>query len=112
MDERADRTVADEVGIRWFRHRGALPPMDLKSGAGRYLSFDERQESSVAGKSTGCDRSPARSVAQRKSDLVAQRPQPSRLVENPKLESRVDLEATRGRFSDDETMRIGRDAIY
>ena len=109
--------VSQAVGGRWFRHGGGMPPMDLGPTTGRYLSFVEREEiallrvqgvgvRSIAGQ---IGRSPSTvsrelrrnaatrggkleyraSVAQWKADLVAQRPKPSKLVDNPRLRDYV-----------------------
>jgi IS30 family transposase len=109
--------VSQAVGTRWFRHGGGMPPMDLKPGAGRYLSFAEREEIALLRAKNYGVRSIAReigrspstvsrelrrnaatrggkleyraSVAQWKADLVAQRPKPCKLVENPRLREYV-----------------------
>ena len=36
--------VSVPVGSRWFRHAGGMPPLRLAEPAGRYLSFQEREE--------------------------------------------------------------------
>ena len=36
--------VSVPVGSRWFRHAGGMPPISLAEPAGRYLSFEEREE--------------------------------------------------------------------
>ncbi len=36
--------VSVPVGTRWFRHAGVMPPISLAEPAGRYLSFEEREE--------------------------------------------------------------------
>ncbi|MDX2378113.1 helix-turn-helix domain-containing protein, partial [Microbacterium sp. LRZ72] len=36
--------VSVPVGSRWFRHAGGMPPISLADPAGRYLSFEEREE--------------------------------------------------------------------
>jgi len=109
--------VSQAVGGRWFRHGGGMPPMDLKPGSGRYLSFAERSEIALLRAKNYGVRSIAReigrspstvsrelrrnaatragkleyraSVAQWKSDLVAQRPKPCKLIENPRLREYV-----------------------
>ena len=109
--------VSGAVGGRWFRHGGGMPPMDLNSGTGRYLSFAERDEIALLRVQGGGVRSIARqvgrspstvsrelrrnaatrggklkyraSVAQWKADLVAQRPKTSKLVQNPRLRGYV-----------------------
>ena len=109
--------VSSAVGARWFRHAGGMPPMDLAPLSGRYLSFREREEIAIlkvqgAGVRTiarQLGRSPSTisrelrrnaatrsgkldyraSVAQWKSDLVAQRPKPAKLVTNQRLHKYV-----------------------
>ena len=109
--------VSSAVGGRWFRHGGGMTPMDLEPGTGRYLSFAEREEIALLRAQGGGVRSIAReigrspstvsrelrrnaatrggkleyraSVAQWKADLVAQRPKPFKLVENPRLRDYV-----------------------
>jgi len=109
--------VSAAVGGRWFRHGGGMPPMDLDPTTGRYLSFAEREEIALLRAQGGGVRSIARqigrspstvsrelrrnaatrgskleyraSVAQWKADLVAQRPKPCKLVENPRLRDYV-----------------------
>ena len=36
--------VSVPVGMRWFRHAGGMAPISLAEPAGRYLSFEEREE--------------------------------------------------------------------
>jgi Helix-turn-helix domain len=36
--------VSWPVGTRWFRHAGGMPPISLAEPAGRFLSFEEREE--------------------------------------------------------------------
>src|SRR5690625_1279674 len=36
--------VSAPVGVRWFRHAGVMPPLNLDEPSGRYLSFAEREE--------------------------------------------------------------------
>ena len=36
--------VSVQVGTRWFRHAGGMAPISLAEPAGRYLSFEEREE--------------------------------------------------------------------
>jgi IS30 family transposase len=109
--------VSLAVGCRWFRHGGGMPPLDLAPLSGRYLSFQEREEIAllrVQGESmrsiarhlgrspstisrelrrnaaTRCGRLEYRaSVAQWKSDLVAQRPKAAKLVVNDRLRDYV-----------------------
>ncbi len=33
--------VSVPVGMRWFRHAGGMPPLNLTDSTGRYLSFAE-----------------------------------------------------------------------
>jgi hypothetical protein len=108
--------VSPAVGCRWFRHRGGMP-IDLSACTGRYLSFSEREEIALM-KAQGLGirhmarqlgRAPSTisrkvrrnaatrggkleyraSVAQWKSELVAQRPKTSKLVENDRLRQYV-----------------------
>mgnify|MGYP000846243732 FL=1 len=105
--------VSQAVGSRWFRHRGGMPLFMSKPVSGRYLSFAEREEIgllraqdvSVREIARRIGRSPSTvsreltrnaatrsgkleyraSVAQWKSDLVARRPKPAKLVTNQRL---------------------------
>ncbi len=109
--------VAPAVGTRWFRHRGGMSLMMAKLVRGRYLSFAEReeigllraQEVGVREIARRIGRSPSTisrelkrnaatrggkleyraSVAQWKSELVAKRPKPAKLVTNPRLRDYV-----------------------
>jgi transposase len=109
--------VSQAVGTRWFRHNGGMPLSMLSPISGRYLSFAEREEIGLLscqgvgvreiarriGRSTStvsrelarnaatrCGRLEYRaSVAQWKSELVARRPKPSKLVANPRLHDYV-----------------------
>lgn len=109
--------VSPAVGTRWFRHRGGMPLMMAKPIVGRYLSFAEReeiallraQEVGVREIARRIGRSPSTvsrevkrnaatrggkleyraSVAQWKSELVAKRPKPAKLVTNPRLRDYV-----------------------
>ena len=109
--------VSQAVGSRWFRHGGGMAPMDLGQVSGRYLSFGEREEiallrvkgDGVRSIARQIGRSPSTvsrelrrnaatrggkleyraSVAQWKSDLVAQRPKTAKLVANPQLRDYV-----------------------
>ncbi len=109
--------VSPAVGTRWFRHRGGMPLDMAKPVCGRYLSFAEREEMGLLraqqvgvreiarriGRSpstvsrelqrnaaTRCGKLEYRaSVAQWKSELVAKRPTPAKLVTNPRLREYV-----------------------
>jgi len=109
--------VSQAVGSRWFRHRGGMPLSMSKPASGRYLSFAEREEIGILrAKDVGVreiarriGRSPSTvsreltrnaatrggvleyraSVAQWKSELVARRPKPAKLVMNPRLRQYV-----------------------
>jgi IS30 family transposase len=109
--------VSQAVGSRWFRQGGGMRPMDLAPTTGRYLSFAEREEiallqaqgAGVRAIAREIGRSPSTvsrelrrnaatrggkleyraSVAQWKADLVARRPKPAKLVENPRLRAYV-----------------------
>lgn len=105
--------VSQPVGTRWFRHRGGMPLFMSKPVSARYLSFEEReeiallraQELGIREIARRLGRSPSTvsrelkrnaatrggkleyraSVAQWKSELVARRPKPAKLVMNPRL---------------------------
>ena len=105
--------VSPVVGARWFRHRGGMPLFMSRPISGRYLSFAEREEigllwaqavgvreiarrigRSASSVSRELRRNAATrggkleyraSVAQWKSELVARRPKPAKLVTNPRL---------------------------
>ncbi|WP_166787490.1 IS30 family transposase [Cryobacterium levicorallinum] len=109
--------VSQAVGARWFRHRGGMSPFTLAPLAGRYLSFAEREEiallrvqgTSVRGIARSMGRSASTisrelrrnaatragkleyraSVAQWKSELVAQRPKTVKLLANDRLRDYV-----------------------
>ena len=109
--------VSPAVGSRWFRHRGGMPLFMSNPVSGRYLSFAEREEIgllraqdvTVREIARRIGRSPSTvsreltrnaatrggkleyraSVAQWKSDLVARRPKPSKLVTNQCLHEYV-----------------------
>lgn len=109
--------VSQAVGSRWFRHRGGMPLFMSKPVSDRYLSFTERdevgilraQDLGVREIARRLDRSPSTvsreltrnaatrggkleyraSVAQWKSELLAQRPKPAKLVTNPRLREYV-----------------------
>ena len=109
--------VSQAVGARWFRHRGGMSPFTLAPLAGRFLSFAEREEiallrvqgTSVRGIARSMGRSASTisrelrrnaatrggkleyraSVAQWKSELVAQRPKTVKLLANDRLRDYV-----------------------
>jgi Transposase and inactivated derivatives, IS30 family len=109
--------VSQAVGGRWFRHGGGMAPMDLAPLTGRYLAFSEREDIAmfrvqglgVREIARRLGRSPATisrelrrnaatrggtleyraSVAQWKSELVAQRPKPAKLIVNDRLRAYV-----------------------
>ncbi len=109
--------VSQAIGTRWFRRRGGMPVEMAKPVCGRYLSFAERedmgllraQQVGVREIARRIGRSPSTvsrefnrnaatrggtlayraSVAQWKSELVAKRPKPAKLVTNPRLREYV-----------------------
>lgn len=109
--------VSQPAGTRWFRHRGGMPLFLSSAISGRYLSFAEREEIAllraqdigVREIARRLGRSPSTvsreltrnaatrsgkleyraSVAQWKSELVAKRPKPAKLVTNPNLRKYV-----------------------
>jgi len=109
--------VSQAVGSRWFKHAGGMAPMDLSPLSGRYLSFSEREEIAIMRAHGAGVRAIARllgrspstisrelrrnaatrngrleyraSVAQWKSELVAQRPKTPKLVSNDQLRTYV-----------------------
>ena len=109
--------VSQAVGSRWFRHRGGMPLFMSKPISGKYLSFAEREEIGLLrAQDVGVreiarriGRSPSTvsreltrnaatrggkleyraSVAQWKSELLARRPKPAKLVMNPRLHEYV-----------------------
>lgn len=109
--------VSQAVGSRWFRHRGGMPLFMSKPISNKYLSFAEREEIGLLrAQDLGMreiarriGRSPSTisreltrnaatrggkleyraSVAQWKSDLLARRPKPAKLVMNPRLRDYV-----------------------
>lgn len=109
--------VSQAVGSRWFRHRGGMPLFMSKPVSGRFLSFAEREEIGLLrAQNVGVreiarriGRSPSTvsreltrnaatrggkleyraSVAQWKSEVVAKRPKPAKLVINPRLREYV-----------------------
>lgn len=125
--------VSQAVGARWFRHRGGMPLFMSKPVSARYLSFAEREEIALLrAQDVGVreiarrlGRSPSTvsreltrnaatrggkleyraSVAQWKSELVARRPKPSKLVMNPRLRQYVQ-ERLEGKIHDDQGREI------
>lgn len=109
--------ASQAAGSRWFRERGGMASLDLAPLSGRYLSFGEREEiallraqnvgvSQIAGRlgrhrstiSRELRRNAATrggrldyraSVAQWKAELLAQRPNPAKLVTDPRLHAYV-----------------------
>ena len=109
--------VSPVVGARWFRHRGGMSPFTLAPMTGRYLTFAEREEIALMRAQNASARSIARamsrspstisrelhrnaatrggrleyraSVAQWKSELVAQRPKTVKLMANDRLRDYV-----------------------
>jgi transposase len=109
--------VSQAVGSRWFRHRGGMPLFMSKPVSDRYLSFAERedigilraQDLGVREIARHIGRSPSTvsreltrnaatrggkleyraSVAQWKSELLARRPKPAKLVTNSRLREYV-----------------------
>jgi len=47
VDAAAEAGVLPEIGVRWFRKGGGMPPLSLAPVSGRYLSFAEREEIAV-----------------------------------------------------------------
>lgn len=110
--------VSQPVGTRWFWHRGGMPLFLSKPVSARYLSFAEREEIALLrAQDVGVreiarrlGRSPSTvsreltrsaatrggkleyraSVAQWRSELVAKRPKPAKLVVNPLLRQYVE----------------------
>lgn len=109
--------VSVPVATRWFRHAGGMPPLSLAEPAGRYLSFDEREELALL-KAHGLgvraiarelQRDPSTvsrelrrnaatrggkpdyraTVAQWKAQTAARRPKPAKLATNPRLREYV-----------------------
>lgn len=109
--------VSQPVGTRWFHHRGGMPLFMSKPVSERYLSLAEREEIALLrAQDVGVreiarliGRSPSTvsrelirnaatrggkleyraSVAQWKSELVARRPKPAKLLANPQLRKYV-----------------------
>ncbi len=110
--------VSWPVGTRWFRHAGGMPPISLAEPAGRYLTFEEREEIAILqGEGRrACARSPAlcsetrgrspvnfaatppraageqdyrATVAQWKAQQAAKRPKVAKLVTNDRLREYV-----------------------
>jgi len=145
--------VSQAVGARWFRHRGGMSPFTLAPLTGRYLSFAEREDiallrvqgTNVRGIARAMGRSASTisrelrrnaatrggkleyraSVAQWKSELVAQRPKTVKLLASDLLRDYVQdrrwatvwsPEQIAGRlridYPHDLSMRISHEAIY
>ena len=109
--------VSQAVGSRWFRHRGGMSLFMAKPVSNKYLSFAEREEigllraqdlgvreiarrigrspSTISRQLTrnaatrGAKLEYRASVAQWKSELLARRPKPAKLVMNPHLRQYV-----------------------
>jgi IS30 family transposase len=109
--------VSAPVGMRWFRHAGGMPPLDLAEPTGRYLSFQEREELAllraqglgVRAIGRALKRDPGTisrelrrnaatrggkveyraTVAQWKAQTAARRPKPAKLATNPRLKEYV-----------------------
>jgi IS30 family transposase len=109
--------VSGAVGSRWFRERGGMPLIELGPSSGRYLSFAEREEIALLRAQGAGIRGIARSLhrsastisrevrrnaatrggrldyragtAQWKSELMARRPKPAKLVVNDRLREYV-----------------------
>lgn len=109
--------VSPAAGARWFRERGGMATFMTSTLSGRYLSFSEREEIAVLRAQDAGVREIARrlgrnpstisrelrrnaatragkldyraSVAQWKSELLARRPKPAKLVQNPRLREYV-----------------------
>ena len=125
--------VSQPAGTRWFRHRGGMPLFLSSPISGRYLSFAERediallraQDIGVREIARRLGRSPSTvsreltrnaatrsgkleyraSVAQWKSELVAKRPKPAKLVTNPHLHKYIQ-ERLEGKMHDDRGREI------
>jgi transposase-like protein len=109
--------ASSAAGSRWFRERGGMPTFMLDPIAGRYLSFQEREEIAIC-RAQGAGireiarrlgRSPSTisrelrrnvatrggqldyraSVAQWKAELMARRPKTAKLAANPRLSEYV-----------------------
>jgi IS30 family transposase len=109
--------VSTSAGFRWFRHGGGMPSVDLSPVSGRFLSLREREEIAILRAQGAGVREIARrvgraastisrelrrncvsrgrgqqyraSVAQWKSELVARRPKPAKLVVRARLREYV-----------------------
>jgi hypothetical protein len=127
--------VSQAVGSRWFRHRGGMPLFMSQPVSDRYLSFSEREEIGllraqdlgVREIARRIGRSPSTvsreltrnaatrggkleyraSVAQWKSELLARRPKPAKLVTNPRLREYVQ-ERLEGSVHDVRSQAPGR----
>jgi transposase, IS30 family len=117
VDAAVEAGVLPEIGVRWFRKAGGMPPLTLAPVSGRYLSFAEREEIAVllargsgvreiarqlgrapstisrelqrnAATRTGRPEYRA-STAQTHADRRARRPKPAKLAVNAELRSYV-----------------------
>ncbi|MHB1836005.1 MAG: transposase, partial [Solirubrobacteraceae bacterium] len=117
VDAAVEAGVRPEIGVRWFRKGGGMPPLDLAPSSRRYLSFEEREEIAVL-LARGCGvreiarqlgRAPSTisrelqrnaaigrgrveyraSTAQRHAERRARRPKPAKLAVNPALQAYV-----------------------
>jgi IS30 family transposase len=61
--------VSECVGNRWFAEGGGMPPMELTEPAGRYLSFEEREEIALGLARRDSYRSIARRVGREASTI-------------------------------------------
>ncbi len=105
--------VLPNIGVRWFRKAGGMPPLTLAPVSGRYLSFPEREEIAILRAQGSGVREIARqlgrapstisrelqrnaalrtgrpeyraSTAQTHADRRARRPKPAKLAVNPEL---------------------------
>ena len=125
--------VSQPAGARWFRHRGGMPLFMSSPISGRYLSFAEREEIGLLSTqgigvreiARRIERSPSTvsrelsrnaatrggkleyraSVAQWKSELIAKRPKPAKLVTHPQLRRYVQ-DRLEGKFHDADGREI------
>jgi len=134
--------VSQPTGTRWFRHRGGMPLFMSTPISGRYLSFAEREEIALLNAqgigvreiARRLERSPSTisreltrnaatrggkleyraSVAQWKSELMAKRPKPARLLTSPHLREYVQdrLEDKRPRRSRVRGRRTSANCVH